>query len=381
MSHVKMKAARGIKTAESSSSAGTETGTASALDGPVILPRPSVQAPLRDSLHSFISGATREKGASVVVVQGGGGCGKSILVDQLAAKVAEDTENGNIPENRAPAVCSLVAALHHQTSPYFVWRCFLHWALDDERESHHLSPRAGSGRGLPQLSTKGKGSGLTVVSTKGLSATSTKGNSLRYAAGSTHARSRKFGDAELAQSSLHNIKMRANSIRTMTPGGTEQGAEKVQGPQKLINDKKMMQGGFKRDADGDGHAVTLRDDFKIHNIILDRLKASMNTTGSTKLEGSAIKGASPAEIAVAELLFPTRLAFPKPRPKPLAAFLREPADVVVGVAFPPLPNTPPLLLPASTALLPLFAPASLCAFSSLLLPPFRVPPAVPRAFV
>jgi hypothetical protein len=42
--------------------------------------------------------------------------------------VIEDTMSGNIPENRAPDACSLVAALHHQTTPYFVWRCFLHWA-------------------------------------------------------------------------------------------------------------------------------------------------------------------------------------------------------------------------------------------------------------
>jgi hypothetical protein len=69
----------------------TDSGDLSALVGSnleVMLPRPSVQSPLRDALHAFISGGGGgDRAASVVVIQGGGGCGKSILVDQLAAKV------------------------------------------------------------------------------------------------------------------------------------------------------------------------------------------------------------------------------------------------------------------------------------------------------
>lgn len=270
---------------------GDFSASASALDAAAMLQRPTVQAPLRDALHSFVSGASDDRAASVLVVQGGGGCGKSILVEQLAAKVAEEAVSGHMP-----GVCSLVGALHHQITPYFVWRCFLHWALDNERDLHHLSPSGSAGRASPFGSTS-KGMGLSP------SFSSPKGNSLRYMSGGGSTRSKKFGDAELGSQSFNTMQKRSSSTKTSS-GGDAAAAARSQGPQRLINDKKMMQRGFKRDVEGSEDAVALPDDFKIHSIILDRLRATVNG-GMAQVAGSAVKGASAAEIAAAEMLFPS----------------------------------------------------------------------------
>jgi hypothetical protein len=190
-------------------------------------------------------------------------------------------------------------------------------ALDDERESHHLShhlsPKSGAGGAggrVSQFSGKGKRSGLTVVSTKGMSASSTKGNSLRYVSGhGTSTRSRRFGSAENLRSD--GMEKRATSLKKSLSGGDAEArrreeAQQATSPHKLINDKKMMQGGFTRDVDlqGGDHVVALPDDFKIHKIILDRLRATFNG-GISKPDAGAVKGATAAEIAAAEMLFPS----------------------------------------------------------------------------
>ena len=272
---------------------------ASDVDSGVMLARPTIQAPLRSAVHAFVQGDTNHSGASVVVVQGGGGCGKSILVDQLAAKVEEESLSGSIPVQRAPQACSITAALHQQTTPYFVWRCFLHWALDEERDLHFLSAKSKQLGVINRTSSKGNM----------MRHSSSKGNMLRHSSSKDNlmsTRSRVYGDAELTSTSVNAIKKRSMSSRRNAFGEPGDDNSMSKGSRnKLFTNKTRMQGGFMKSADG-AESVTLPDDFKIHDIIYDRLRAtSNNLSAPMELNVNTTKGALPAEIAAAELLFPS----------------------------------------------------------------------------
>ena len=97
-----------------------------------ILPRPSVQGPLRDAVNSFVRRDSHDVATSVVVMQGISGCGKTTPVEGSTTVLEELPA---LPSDRAPDVCTITAALQHETSPYFVWRWFLCWALSESRDS------------------------------------------------------------------------------------------------------------------------------------------------------------------------------------------------------------------------------------------------------
>jgi len=282
-----------------------------------LLPRPTMQAPLRDAVHSFIEEGDAAVAASVLVLQGGSGCGKSVLAEQLALTVTYEGETFQLPADRAPEVCVMTAALSHETTPYFIWRCFLHWLFAEERESHHLSPTAmgamrkqSSGGGL-DVNNRSSGMPRAGASTRAMNrtassrgarqgislATMDSGNSARRLAPSQTPSS-------LKQRSLLMLSKNSTfgSGRKMSPpddkntngGGDDAGLKKQGSIKRTLTTSEP-------EAE---EALVPEAGFQIHRIIMDRM-ASSDESGRVGFKKESAKGASSAEIAAAELLFPS----------------------------------------------------------------------------
>ena len=283
-----------------------------------ILPRPSVQGPLRDAVNSFVRRDSHDVATSVVVMQGISGCGKTTLVEGLATTVLEERLAEALPSDRAPDVCTITAALQHETSPYFVWRWFLCWALSESRDSKpatagrseagsQSSSKAFSDKSLKMLMSR------KVCNAQGRSLRSNRsglggGGSGGSGVGSDHS----SGNLSARMASIRGLggsdSARALS-RISASGSTGSLAALVD--HDIQHDRVKQVGGWNTSNSAD--IMDLDPNFKVHEVIVHRATAMTSPDTDPGEETAAlrnkVKGASLVELAACELLFPSGNAY------------------------------------------------------------------------
>lgn len=283
-----------------------------------ILPRPSVQGPLREAINAFVQRDSHDVAASVVVMQGIGGCGKTTLVEALATTVVEERLAGTMPSDRAPDVCTITAALQHETSPYFVWRWFLCWALSESRDDEPAT--AGRGKAGGQSSSKAfSNKSLRMLMSRKMS--TAQGRSLR-ANRSGVGGGGSGGSGTGSGGGSGNLSGRMASIRGL--GGSDSGralahiaAGGSSGSLAALvdndfrHDRVKQVGGWNTSNGAD--VMNLDPNFKVHEVIIHRATAMTSPDVEPGEETAAlrkkVKGASLVELAACELLFPSGNAY------------------------------------------------------------------------
>ena len=261
------------------------------------LVRSELESQIKGAMRESISEKSMDPAASVIVIQGNGGCGKSVLLHQLTVEFTKEASGrfGGVQADKVPEVCCISTPIHHSSTPYFVWRLFLHWALHENelRDDHFLSLRSSSADGPGDVLKKRKK--FTRINSLNVLTRSAK--VLEGADESDNRRALGEWSPFKAQ------RLKAWSARTLsTYSKSSQLLPKLVHESSAHKPSQLLPA-LVHESSAEKKKKSLPATSKLHDVIFSRINSHSHENCHTCM--TATTGASSVDLAAAEMLFPT----------------------------------------------------------------------------